>query len=342
MPECGVAISLLTRPNCARHTSLFLMDLSIIIVNWNSNGYLRKCVASILAETRGLEFEIIIIDSASFDGSEEMVRREYPQVKFIQSEENLGFSKSNNLAFRSATGEFVLFLNPDTEVVGSAIAALCQALKTESKAGAVAAKLLNSDGTLQTSCIQAFPTILNQLFCAEALRRQFPRSRMWGMAPLFESGTKPVTVEAISGACVMLPRRLLETIGVFSEDYFMYAEDIDLSYKVWKAGYKCYYVPTATVIHHGGGSSQGAGSNFSSVMMRESAWRFFRKTRGKCYSLAYRASTMMTALLRLALLVILFPARQARGYQAGWWASFRKWNAILSWSIRGARRGDNC
>ena len=180
----------------------------------------------------GLEFEIIVIDSASFDGCAEMLRKEFPQVRFIQSQENLGFAKSNNLAFRSATGESVLFLNPDTEIVGPAINVLHSALKMLPDAGVVGGRLLNSDGTVQTSCVQAFPTILNQLLNAESLRRRFPRSRLWGMAPLFDAGTKPKLVEAISGACVMLPRLLLEKIGVFSKDYFMYSEDIDLSYKV--------------------------------------------------------------------------------------------------------------
>lgn len=309
------------------------MDLSIIIVNWKSKDYLRKCAASIIAEIRGLRYEIIVIDSASFDGCEEMLKAEYPQVRFIQSQENLGFAKANNLAFESSSGEFVLFLNPDTEVVGPAINELHSALKHAPKAGAVGGKLLNSDGTIQTTSVAAFPTILNQVLSSELLRRFFPRSRLWGMATLFDPNSKPQVVQAISGACVMLPRQLLRKIGVFSEDYFMYAEDMDLCHKVWEAGCKCYYVPTATLIHHGGGSSQGTASNFSSVMMRESAWRFFRKTRGNLYAWAYRTSTLATAVLRLALLALLFPFRQAHDRRAGWWGSFRKWNAIFSWSL---------
>ncbi len=317
------------------------MELSIIIVNWNSKEYLRRCITSILAGTRGIEFEIIVIDSASFDGCGEMLQREFPQVQFIQSRENYGFSKSNNLAFQAASGESVLFLNPDTEIVGPAINVLHSALKSLPNAGAVGGKLLNTDGTVQTSCIQAFPTILNQLFSAEPLRRMFPRSRLWGMSPLFETSTQPQVVEAISGACMMLPRKLLQNIGVFSEDYFMYAEDIDLAYKISQAGYKCYYVPNATVVHHGGGSSKAASSNFSSLMVRKSAWRFFRKTRGRYVGLVYRASMLVSALLRLALLVVVLPVRLAQGCRTTWWASFRKWNAILSWSIRGERPADD-
>lgn len=310
------------------------MDLSIIIVNWNSKAYLRKCLASVFGTTCGLTFEVIVIDSASFDGCAEMLRSEFPQVGFLQSQENLGFAKSNNVAFQAVRGEYVLFLNPDTEILGTAISVLLSALKNLPQAGAVGAKLLNSDGTLQTSCIQAFPTVWNQLLGAELLRRWFPRSRLWGMAPLFEAGTEPRVVDAISGACVMLPRQLLCKVGVFSEDYFMYAEDIDLSYKVAKAGFRCYYVPTATVVHHGGGSSQGAGSAKSSILMRESAWRFFRKIRGRYYGAAYRLSTLVAALVRLAVLILVFPFGVIGRRGGPWRTAFTKWKGILLWSVQ--------
>ena len=312
------------------------MDLSIVIVNWKSKDYLRKCLATIVTETRGIEYEIVIIDSASFDGSEQMVRDEYPQAKFIQSQENLGFARANNLAFQASCGKFLLFLNPDTEVVGPAINTLHSALNAMPQAGAVGAKLLNSDGTLQTSCVQAFPTLLNQLLNAEPLRKWLSRSKLWGMAALFEPQTEPQVVEAISGACIMLPRELLIRVGVFSEDYFMYAEDIDLSYKVSRAGCKCYYVPTACVIHHGGGSSGKAGSSFANIMMCESVWRFFNKTRGRLYGLAYRGTMLIAGLARLGLLLVLFPVAQARSQRDSWQNAFRKWRAVLSWSFLGS------
>ena len=325
------------RLNPFTDTACSPMELSIIIVNWNSKEYLRKCVGSILAETRGLKFEIIVIDSASFDGCAKMLHSEYPQVRFIQSRENLGFAQSNNLAFRSATGESVLFLNPDTEIVGPAINVLYSTLKLLPDAGLVGGRLLNSDGTVQTSCVQAFPTVLNQLLNAESLRRRFPRSRLWGMAPLFDADTKPKVVEVISGACVMLPRLLLQKIGVFSKDYFMYSEDIDLSYKVSQAGYKRYYVPGATVVHHGGGSSHTVGDPCLNVMMRESAWRYFTKTRGKSYGWFFRGSILASALVRLALLALLFPLLKPCRHRETWKASIQKWKAILLWSLQGEK-----
>lgn len=302
------------------------MQLSIIIVNWNSKDYLRKCLESVFTETRDIEFEVIVIDSASFDGCGEMLRAHFPQVSFIQGNQNIGFARANNEAFGVSKGNAILFLNPDTEVIGPAITALHEHLTKLPNAGAVGCKLLNSDGTVQTSCIQSVPTILNQLLDSEFLRAHWPRSPLWGMAPLFDATTAPQPVEAVSGACVMMKRSLFEQIGRFSEDFFMYAEDIDLSYKATHAGATNYYVPTAVVIHHGGSSTQQAPSNFSVVMMREAIWRFLRKTRGNFYGLGYRVSMLLSSFCRLFLIS---PARLfGKGV-----SSYSKWLAILRWSL---------
>lgn len=309
------------------------MDLSVIIVNWNSKEYLCKCIASLLAQTHGLEFEIIVIDSASFDGCDRMLEEHYPHVRFLQSKENLGFGKANNAAFRLSRGRHVLFLNPDTELVGPAINILDERLRTLPRAGIVGCRLLNSDRTVQTSCIQSLPTILNQLLDSEYLRARWPRSALWGTAPLYEANHLPKVVEGITGACLMLKRDAFERVGMFSEDYFMYAEDLDLCYKLRKAGYINYYVPDATLIHYGGGSSQAAASNFSVVMMRESIWQFLRKHRGPVYSLSHRVSMLFSAIARLGFLAMLFPIRRIHRRRAAWYAAFQKWQTILLWSL---------
>ena len=313
--------------------SLLAMDLSIIIVNWNSKDYLRRCVASILAETVGIDFEILVIDSASYDGCDMMLREEYPQIRFMQSDKNLGFAKANNLAFRASQGDAVLFLNPDTELVGPAINMLFHQLQELPAAGAIGCRLLNSDGTVQTSCVQSIPTILNQLLDSEASRAKWPKSRLWGMARLYSASQNPGEVEAITGACLMLKRNVFEHLGLFSEDYFMYAEDIDLSYKARKAGYRNYYVPLATVIHHGGSSTQQAFSNFSVIMMREAIWRFLRKSRGGLYGFTYRVAMFVSALGRLLLLLFLSPKELFRREDSPAERTLRKWWAILRWSL---------
>lgn len=309
------------------------MELSIIIVNWKSKDYLRQCLMTIVAETRDLDCEIIVIDSASFDGSEEMVQREYPQVKFIQSRENLGFSKSNNTAFAASQGEVVLFLNPDTEIIGPAINKLYAAIQQLPDAGALGGKLLNSDGSIQTSCVQPFPTILNQVLSADALRQRTPRASLWGMRAIYDFAGKALKVEMISGACLMMRRSVFEKIGGFSTEYFMYAEDVDLCYKAQKAGYTNYYFGDAEVIHHGGGSSQQARSNFSSVMMIESISQFLRKARGPVYSLCYRLVLGFSALVRVLVLLVLSPFLLIKSGGARWKAACSKWLAVFNWGL---------
>jgi N-acetylglucosaminyl-diphospho-decaprenol L-rhamnosyltransferase len=309
------------------------VDVSIVIVNWNSTEYVRQCIASILSHTQGLTFEIIVIDSGSFDGCDRMLSQQYPGVLFLQSDTNLGFAKGNNRAFRKSSGDFILFINPDTEVVGPAISILHSALQSLPDAGAVGATLLNSDRSLQKSCIQSLPTITNQLLNSEMLRARWPRSRLWGMAPLYASDSHPREVEAISGACLMIKRSTFLKVGGFSEDYFMYAEDMDLAYKIGCIGCKNYYVPDATVVHHGGNSSRHAADMFSAVMMPEAIWRFLCKTRGRGYGLAYRAAMFGSALARVALLAMVSGLGRDGTRRSLHRMSLDKWVAILRWSL---------
>lgn len=310
------------------------LDLSIIIVNWRSAEFTCQCVASIRQHISGLTYEIIVVDNGSFDGCDRLLREHAPEVIYRQSNENLGFARANNLGFKIARGASLLFLNPDTVVIGSAIARLYDALKRLPGAGAVGGRLLNGDGTLQTSCIQAFPTIVNQMLASDLLVNTWPQAGMWGATPLYRQNSEPDEVEVISGACVMVCREVFEKIGGFSEDYFMYAEDLDLCYKIRRAGRKNYYVPEVTVIHFGGTSTKRAISDVSSVMMRESVWRFLRKTRGDLYGLGYRCAMLTSALCRLGALGLWLPVQTWRGRRLAWRSSMHKWWAILLWSVR--------
>lgn len=314
------------------------MDLSIIIVNWNSAEYLRKCIASILATTRDLEFEILVIDSASFDGCGEMLNERFPQVRFIQSDKNLGFARANNTAFKAARGRDLLFLNPDTEIEGAAVGMLYQQLNLLPNAAVVGAKLLNTDGSLQTSCIQAFPSILNQVFDADALRGWHPRSRLWGMKPLFSADSKPTDVDAVSGACLMISRSAFESVGMFSDDYFMYSEDVDLCFKVRRAGWAVYYVPRAVVLHHCGAcSSQNRVDVFSGIMMLESRWRFFKKTRPLWYCWLYRMAMFTACVIRISLVLFVWPLPYLGRRTFGVKIVLKKWCARLRWTLGGEK-----
>jgi GT2 family glycosyltransferase len=312
------------------------MDVSIIIVNWNSAVFLRQCLVSIYRSTAGIDFEIIIVDNASFDGCKEMLQREFPQVRFIQSEKNLGFAKANNAAFTVSSGRNILFLNPDTEIEGPALETLSRWLDSLPDAGVVGAKVLNSDRSVQTSCIRAFPTILNQLLDSNALRNAFPRAGMWGARSLFTDDGAPAQVDAVSGACSMIKRSVFERIGMFSPDYFMYSEDIDLCFKVQEAGWKTYYVPTAVIVHHGGASSSQTSENaFSSVMMLESRWRFFRKTRPLWYCWFYRMVMFTASMIRIGTALFIWPFYRLLGKAASIRNVMKKWTARLRWTLGG-------
>ena len=311
-----------------------MLDLSIVIVNWNSKEFLRQCLKSVSELTDGLAYEVIVIDSGSFDGAGDLIAAEFQHVLFIQSQENVGFARANNEAYRRARGSKILFLNPDTELINSAIGTMYEFLDSHADAGAVGCKLLNGDGTVQTSCVQSFPTLLNQALSAEALRAWLPNSTLWGMAALYQGGHDPSPVDVISGACLMVRREAFEKVGFFSEEYFMYAEDLDLCYKLRRAGYVNYFVPRGVVKHFGGGSTASAPSEFSLLMMRESIWRFLSKSRGSLYAAAYRATTAVAAIGRLSLLSILWSIDRLRGRKHSHTQSMKKWLVILQWGIK--------
>lgn len=313
--------------------SMISVDLSIIIVNWNSKDYLQNCIASILANTIGIGYEIIVVDSASFDGCAEMLRDTYPQVHFIQSERNIGFAGANNIGSQHAHGDVLLFLNPDTEVQANAIQHLYFSLCKLPQAGIVGCRLLNSDRSLQTSCVMPLPTILNQVLNTEILQRAFPNYRLWMSAAKFESGVSPAPVEAVSGACMMVKRKVFDRVLGFSTDYFMYAEDLDLCYKTRAAGFINYYIVEAEIIHHGGGSTRHGRSRLSEIMIPESIRRLLIKTHSNFYSLIYRWALTGSAIIRLFLLGFSFPIGLIKNKGSQWNMAFSKWFVILRWGI---------
>lgn len=309
------------------------VKLSIIIVNWNSKDYLKECIASIVENAFGIEYEIIVVDSASFDGCGDMLQLLYPQVRFIQSERNVGFGRANNLGAKYACGKVLLFLNPDTEVRGHAIEHLYAMLRKLPYAGVVGCRLLNSDGSLQTSCVQPLPTIVNQVFNAAILQRWFPKIGLWMTAATFKGDTSAAPVEAVSGACMMIKREVFDHVGGFSTDYFMYGEDLDLCYKALGAAFRNYHVPEVEIVHHGGGSTQHRHSRFSDVMMRESVSRLLTKSRGSFYSLGYRLALSGAAVVRLGLLTLWFPVGLINRRTTERGEAFDKWVAILRWAL---------
>lgn len=310
------------------------MELSIIIVNWNSVDYLRECLSSIYRETGDLEFEIIVVDNASFDGSEAMLEAEYQSVKFIQSSENGGFACANNLGFRHSSGKNVLFLNPDTLVIGPAIKIMLSQLEAMPQAGAVGCKLLHTDRSVQLHSVQRYPTVLNQILDIHFLKSHYPKWRIWGLRPLINNNHVPEPVEVIPGACLMVRRDVFEQVGLFTEDYFMYAEDIDLCYKINQTGRGVFFIDDAEVLHHGGGSSRNHEANcFQDVMTRESVYKFVIRTKGRCAAIAYRIAMLFSSCFRLLLLTALLPCSGWLGRKQHLYQAIYKWKNIFRWSV---------
>ena len=308
------------------------MDLSIIIVNWNSVAYTLACLESIRATTRGLRYEIIVVDNASPDDSVEKLKL-LSDIRLVVADQNLGFACANNLGYQYSSGAVLLFLNPDTCVQKGAINRMYEVLLSYADTGIVGCRLLNSDLSLQTSCVLPFPTILNQFTDVEALKLRFRSVRLWGMSALFRKDTHMEAVEAVSGACLMIRRGLFECVGRFNSDYFMYCEDVDLCYKVARAGYQTVYAADASVIHHGGQSSKKAReSSFADIMGHEAVRIFLSKWHGRLYARMYTCSMLISALVRLAVLGIL-PSKVLTMDLQGVTSSRRKWISILRWSL---------
>jgi GT2 family glycosyltransferase len=263
-----------------------------------------------------------------------MIQDEFPDVRFLQSNENLGFAKANNFGAERAEGEYLLFLNPDTEIVDNAVAAMLSVIKSQPQAGIIGCKLLNTDMTFQTSCIQPFPTILNQVLDADVLHRLFPRHSILGIDTLLLNDAGPVEVPVISGACMMVSKTVFEEVGGFSPEYFMYTEDIDLCYKVHRAGYKNYYIGAVSVIHHGSKSSHYREENsYANVQMRESISKFLKKTRGGLYAFLYESSMLISGVIRLCMISLAFIPFTVTGRRSSCSASFKKWTSVVRWSL---------
>ena len=310
------------------------MDLSIICVNWNSVDYMRAAIATIRKYTHNVRYEIIVVDNASPDGRAKILKAEFPEIQLIESQVNLGFAKANNLGFKHSSGSYLLFLNPDTELAGPAIDVMMERAKSLPDTGAMGCKLLNSDGSIQTSCIQTFPTITNQLLDIDYLRARWPHCKLWDVGILFRDNRGPVQVEMISGACLMVSREIFERVNMFSEEYFMYADDVDLCYKIQSLGLKNYYIGDATVIHHGGkSSSQRIANQWSLIMKFNSIFQFCVKTRGRFYGLIYRLAMAGSASVRLLLLGVLFIVRSLQGKAGSLRYAATKWIAVLKWSL---------
>ncbi len=228
------------------------MDLSIIIVNYKTEELTSNCIDSIIkSNTKGLNYEIILVDNASEDGSVEAIKMRFPEVKIIENQENLGFSKANNIGMEVSKGEFLLLLNSDTIVELNTLKGAMTFIGDHKHIGALGCKILLPSGKLDPACKRSFPTPLNGLYHSLNLDLAFPESMRFGAYNLtYVDENKTCSIDCIMGAFMLVPRAVIDVVGMLDEDFFMYGEDIDWCYRIKQAGYQIIYYPEVRIFHH--------------------------------------------------------------------------------------------
>ena len=252
------------------------MKLSVVIVSYNVSHYLLQCLDSLQRALRGIDGEVIVVDNHSRDNSVALVHQAHPEVKVIENLHNLGFSKANNIALRQAKGEYALLLNPDTIVADNTIRDCIAFLDLHPDAGAAGVMMLNADGTVAPESRRGVPTPLTSFYKLSGLCRMFPRSPRFGRYYLGHlPWHTPQQIDIVSGAFCMLRRSVLDKVGLLDEDYFMYGEDIDLSYRILKQGATNWYLPYP-ILHYKGESTQKSSFRYVHVFY-QAMLIFFRK-----------------------------------------------------------------
>ncbi len=271
------------------------MDLGIVVLNYNTRDVLRDCLNS-LGRARGVEFETIVVDNCSSDGSAEMVRREFPQVRLIASPHNGGYAYGNNLGLREFLARAdppraLLLLNPDTVVPPDALRGLLDFLDAHPEAGIVGPKLVLANGQLDLACRRSFPTPEVSFYRLTGLSKLFPRSPRFGRYNLtYLDEDRQAEVDSVVGACMLIRAEALRRAGLLDESFFMYGEDLDLALRIKQCGWKAFYYPAVQVMHY---------KRESSKRSRRARLEFYR-----AMAIFYRKHYARTTPLWLHLLVL--------------------------------------
>jgi GT2 family glycosyltransferase len=259
------------------------MRLSIVTVSWNTRELLNRCLDTVreeLARLPHVDAEVFVIDNDSHDGSADMVAQEHPWVRLIRNKENLGFAKANNQALRETNSDYVLLLNPDTEVRPNSIKLLLEFFQSHPRCGVVAPQLLNTDGSVQRSC-RAFPTFIGMLYELIGLSKMFPPGSSQGTQfraykMLDWNHDDQREVDQPEGACLMIRRTVLNEVGLLDEGYWMLFEEVDWCYRVKQHDWEIWFDPAAQVVHHYGQSIKQVKARMI-LSSHRGLYRFWRK-----------------------------------------------------------------
>ena len=262
------------------------IDLSVVIVNWNTRELLANCLQSLEETVRDLSVEMWVVDNGSVDGSVAMVQERFPHAHIIVNSENVGFVRANNQAIARCRGRYVLLLNSDTKVLTGALDEMVHFMDAHCGAGVAGTRLLNPDGTFQASH-SPFPTLWREFLMLSGLGRRLVRPRYPSYGPGVEEGARQV--DYLEGACLLARRKAIEQVGVLDERIFMYAEDVDWCYRFAQAGWEVWYLPQVTIVHYGGQSSRQWQGRMEAELYRSRVY-FFRKHYG---SIRYQLLEML-------------------------------------------------
>jgi GT2 family glycosyltransferase len=254
------------------------MDISVIIVNWNTRDLLLNCIRSVYETLRDISFEIWVVDNGSTDGSQEAVKTTFPQIQLIENTENKGFAAANNQALKQMNGRYALLLNSDAALTGGAAQKLLSFMESTPTAGMACGQLLNPDGSRQNS-IASFPTLLtlisNETLLRILLPEKFPSKR--------RNYPDPIPVESGIGACLIIRKAAMDAVGIFDEAFFFFFEETDWAYRMRLANWQIYFVPSARIIHAQGKS---AGNSVAPrILFYKSRYIYLKKWHPKSYSL---------------------------------------------------------
>lgn len=277
------------------------MKLSVIIVNYNVSAFLEQALSSALKAMRDIDGEIFVVDNHSVDNSVAMVKEKFPQVKLIENHENVGFAKANNQAIRVASGEYVLLLNPDTLVEEDTFEKCLRFMDETPDCGGLGVKMVDGQGRFLPESKRGIPYPKSSFYKLFGLSKIFPKSQKFGAYHATYIGEDEThEVEVLSGAFMMMRKSVLDQVGLLDEDYFMYGEDIDLSYRILKGGYKNYYFPQARIIHYKGESTKKGSLNYVYVFykaMQIFAKKHFSANNAKVFNIAIDAAIWFRAAL---------------------------------------------
>ena len=277
------------------------MKLSIIIVNYNVSAFLEQALMSAQKALRGIEGEIFVVDNHSVDNSVSMVKAKFPDVKLIENQDNVGFAKANNQAIRVSTGEYVLLLNPDTLVEEDTFEKCVRFMDETPDCGGLGVKMVDGQGRFLPESKRGIPYPKSSFYKLFGLSKLFPKSQKFGAYYATYIGEDEThEVEVLAGAFMMMRRSVLNEVGLLDEDYFMYGEDIDLSYRILKGGYKNYYFPQTRIIHYKGESTKKGSLNYVYVFynaMQIFARKHFSANNAKVFNLAINTAIWLRASL---------------------------------------------